>query len=237
MKGIPNRNMFGSSSFKTPTLPNRSVGSVRNPTRPTIPGVRRDGGIKLLDIGEQPLGRDTKRKKRDPKEENAKQKDGEKGSTQDQSSTPDYALGLTSLVPPSPAPSYSVPPTPEPPNSNDYAPMTPIKSTSMNSPMTSVPTRTYSTDSNPEEEGTETATPTKNFASDPSPPPPIVPQIKQSQPNPVHVTQIAFVPKQTPVVRSLSIFYEFLWPALCECSTLRSKLSIKLSQIFADQIY
>ena len=89
---------------------NRNAISVRNPTRPIIPGVRRDGGIKLLDIKEQPLGRDAKRKKRNQEEtETVKQKENEKGVEAEQTSTPDYAVGLTSLIPPSPAPSYSIP--------------------------------------------------------------------------------------------------------------------------------
>ncbi|RWS02532.1 negative elongation factor A-like protein [Dinothrombium tinctorium] len=109
MKGIPNRISFG-SSFKTPNSLNKLAGSVRNPTRPSMPGVRRDGGIKLLDITEQPIGRDAKRKKRahDEAENAAKQKEVEKASEQKQNPTPDYAAGLTSMVPPSPAPSYPI---------------------------------------------------------------------------------------------------------------------------------
>ena len=76
-------------------------------------GVKRDGGIKLLDINEQPKGRDAKRRKKGINEEDAKQKDNEKA--EQEVSTPDYAAGLTSMVPPSPAPpSYAPPATPAP---------------------------------------------------------------------------------------------------------------------------
>lgn len=195
--------MFSSSSlgssFKTPTPPNRSVGSVRNPTRPTIPGVRRDGGIKLLDIGEQPLGRDAKRKKKDHKEEaDKKQKEGDKANEKDQSATPDYALGLTSLVPPSPAPSYSVPPTPEPPT-NDYAPIKKetvgvknISSNSLIKPMA----RTMSADSNHGTEGDGGSTPLSPTSKSEAQPVAVASPVKQSQPISPQVTQVALVQKQ-----------------------------------------
>ncbi|RWS31984.1 negative elongation factor A-like protein [Leptotrombidium deliense] len=109
LKGIPNRVSFG-STFRTPNSLNKMAGSVRNPTRPSMPGVRRDGGIKLLDITEQPIGRDARRKKRthDEIENVAKQKENDKTTEQKLNPTPDYAAGLTSMVPPSPAPSYPI---------------------------------------------------------------------------------------------------------------------------------
>ena len=60
----------------------------------------------MLDIGEQPLGRDAKRKK-------AKEEKEEKEKEIESSATPDYAAGLTSMIPPSPAPVYA-PATPAP---------------------------------------------------------------------------------------------------------------------------
>ena len=84
---------LGSSAFKTPS---------RTPVRATVN--RKDGGIKMLDITEQPIGRDAKRKKKNPED---KEKE-DKTSDTEAAPTPDYAAGLTSTIPPSPAPaSYS----------------------------------------------------------------------------------------------------------------------------------
>lgn len=47
LKGIPSR--VPSGGFRSPTLNNHL-------TRPRTPAGRKDGGIKLLDINEQPLG-------------------------------------------------------------------------------------------------------------------------------------------------------------------------------------
>lgn len=111
LKGIPSR-MYGlSSAVRTPTISGKmGIGAGRAPTRPSMPGVRRDGGIKLLDITEQPLGPDAKRKKRTQEHvDNTPKaaKEAEKISTaMDTNSTPDYAAGLMSFVPPSPAPAY-----------------------------------------------------------------------------------------------------------------------------------
>lgn len=111
LKGIPSRLYGLSSAVRTPPLSAKmGIGAGRAPTRPSMPGVRRDGGIKLLDIAEQPLGPDLKRKKRAPDhlESGTKNaKEGEKMSPAvDTNVTPDYAAGLMSFVPPSPAPTY-----------------------------------------------------------------------------------------------------------------------------------
>lgn len=202
MKGIPSRSMFSSSgsSFKTPIPPNRSVASVRNPTRPTIPGVRRDGGIKLLDIGEQPLGRDAKRKKKDSKEEADKKQKEDKANEKDQTTTPDYALGLTSLVPPSPAPSYSIPPTPGEPAINDYAPSkkesTGIRNVSSSNSIIKPMPRTTSTDSNHGAEGDAGNTPLSPTSKPEAQPVAVASPVKQSQAVSPQVTQVAFVQKQ-----------------------------------------
>jgi len=74
-----------------------------NMPRPT-PGSKRDGGIKLLDITEQPIGRDAKRKKKGDEEKTKEEKIAPEAEQ-----TPDYAAGL-SMIPPSPAPAYSVQP-------------------------------------------------------------------------------------------------------------------------------
>lgn len=90
-------------AFKTPNANRNKVA-----TRPSI-GSKRDGGIKLLDITEQPIGREAKRKKKNPEEEKDKAKE-DAAAAAEQEQTPDYAAGL-SMIPPSPAPAYSVPAT------------------------------------------------------------------------------------------------------------------------------
>ena len=178
LKGIPSRNSFGSSSsFKTPNPVNRSAISVRNPTRPTIPGVRRDGGIKLLDIKEQPLGRDAKRKKRNQEEpETVKQKENEKAAEAEQTATPDYAVGLTSLIPPSPAPSYSVPQSSTSTVPDFTLAKTPVRVQPINN---TIRIKQISA-----EEATL--------------------QAKTTQPNTIQVTQIQIIPKQVTQVSSAS---------------------------------
>jgi len=93
------------------------MGSNLNKTisRMSVGGIKRDGGIKLLDITEQPMGRDSKRRKKVANEENTETKQKENEKLETESATPDYAAGLTSIVPPSPAPpSYAPPATPAP---------------------------------------------------------------------------------------------------------------------------
>lgn len=106
LKGIPRS--INSSQFKMPTIQNRlQIGAGRNPTRPSMPGVRRDVGIKFLD---QPVNLpDSKKKKKahDTAENNQqtanKSKENDK-ATIDQTPT-HYAAGLDAYayVPPSPA--------------------------------------------------------------------------------------------------------------------------------------
>ncbi|CAG2117289.1 unnamed protein product, partial [Medioppia subpectinata] len=146
LKGIP-RNLYGLSQtpgFKTPSNPANKMGANLNSrSRLSVGGVKRDGGIKLLDITEQPLGRDSKRRKKVQNEENdTKHKDVEK--SEPEAITPDYAAGLTSTVPPSPAPpSYAPPATPAPqptvvPNEN-YSQMPPQMPSSAQPPAQSAP--------------------------------------------------------------------------------------------------
>lgn len=102
--------------FKTPN---------RIPTRPGAVGSRKDGGIKILDINEQPVGLLAKRKK--VKEDKEKE---DKNPEAETTATPDYAAGLTSMIPPSPAPAY--------------APQTPASSTSThNNPQESVQSKYF----------------------------------------------------------------------------------------------
>ncbi|CAN7998797.1 unnamed protein product [Ixodes hexagonus] len=121
LRGIPSRVPTG--GFKTPTGANRMSSGTplsRSLTKPM--GNKKDGGIKLLDINEQPLGygRDAKRRKK-PTEElpDMQKKEKETPAVPTTSAapvTPDYAAGLLSSsqlssVPASPAAAYGLPAT------------------------------------------------------------------------------------------------------------------------------
>ncbi|XP_067011131.1 negative elongation factor A isoform X2 [Anabrus simplex] len=122
LKGIPSRVPAG--GFRSPSMTSPSMS---RPPMPRTPAGRKDGGIKLLDINEQPLGyAQAKKRKRLQDIEDAK-KASEAAAAQQQlaqaqnlaspatPSTPDYAVGLTAMNPPTPAPatpSYS-PATPQ----------------------------------------------------------------------------------------------------------------------------
>ncbi|CAH1405227.1 unnamed protein product [Nezara viridula] len=123
LKGIPSRVPSGgfqsgmnSSLMSRPAMP-----------RSTLP--RKDGGIKLLDINEQPMAyaQAKKRKRMQELEEAAAQK---KASAEAATSTPDYAAGLIpppSVAPATPAAAQQVeqPTIQQPPS---YAPVVPQQS-------------------------------------------------------------------------------------------------------------
>lgn len=101
-----------------------SLAPFRKPNAPSVPArsFKKNSAIQMLDIGEQPLGRDAKRKKiKEDKEKEDKDKEVES------TTTPDYAAGLTSMIPPSPAPVYA-PATPQVPSSHEIglAPRKPV---------------------------------------------------------------------------------------------------------------
>lgn len=130
LRGIPSNRVSG--SFRSPISSlNRSLSKTPN---------RKESGIKLLEIGEQPIGRDAKRRKKNAEDEGFKKDekkiDEEKKTPEEEAdasatanpSTPDYAAGLLSSIPvPSPAPptpSYgNIPSIPKVPSSP--APKTP----------------------------------------------------------------------------------------------------------------
>lgn len=97
LKGIPSR--VPSSGFRTPTS---SQGQNR-PVRVT-PAGRKDGGIKLLDIAEQPLGYAAAKKRKRQQELEDQQKRALEAASNPPvkqepvpvTTTPDYAAGLTS---------------------------------------------------------------------------------------------------------------------------------------------
>ena len=100
LKGIPRS--LNTPQFKMPTIQNRlQIGAGRNPTRPSMPGVRKDVGIKFL---EQPVSLpDSKKKKKSQEqlEQSSRSKENDKSNI-DQTPT-HYAAGLADYVPPSPA--------------------------------------------------------------------------------------------------------------------------------------
>ncbi|KAK7863753.1 hypothetical protein R5R35_011156 [Gryllus longicercus] len=136
LKGIPSRVPAG--GFRSSPL-----SSLARPALPRTPAGRKDGGIKLLDINEQPLGyAQAKKRKRMLEMEEAKkatevalaqQAQAQQNQTSQQPSqqgtaagaaavpsTPDYAAGLTASNPPTPAaptPLYNpIPSTPSVPS-------------------------------------------------------------------------------------------------------------------------
>lgn len=112
LRGIPSR--VPTSGFRTPTTPTAA-------TRPNMSGTpvgkifRKDGGIKILDIADQPLGYAAakKRKRQQELEEQQKRALEAKSSPPVKleevpvTTTPDYAVGLSSSV-------YTQPQTPAP---------------------------------------------------------------------------------------------------------------------------
>lgn len=122
LKGIPSR--VPSSGFKTPTTTQSKNASINR----TTPAGRKDGGVKFLEIEDQPLGyAAAKKRKRQQEleeqqkraaenEQNAKTGDGTANQATVPTSTPDYAAGLAPVA-------YSQPATPMP-SSNDSAMVT-----------------------------------------------------------------------------------------------------------------
>lgn len=106
LKGIPSR--VPSSGFRSPSL---TSSSMTNRT-PISSRIRKDGGIKLLDINEQPLGyAQAKKRKRMMELEEQQKKVAEAQAaaaaaastatpTTEAPTTPEYAQGLTSINPP-----------------------------------------------------------------------------------------------------------------------------------------
>jgi len=138
LKGLPSRPL-GNSGFRSPrvSLPNRPTG-------------KKEGGVKMLDITEQPMGyAAAKKRKRQQEMEEAKRVAEEAASTANikqepgngSVATPDYAANLSSNLPTSavPPPAY-VPPTPAAPAPAPvYAPAPPSVSVPLATPQASLP--------------------------------------------------------------------------------------------------
>ncbi|GFT31752.1 negative elongation factor A [Nephila pilipes] len=99
LRGIPSR--INPGGFKSRSSPLGRLNSTPPASRvpPRTPAGRKDGGIKLLEIDEQPMGygRDAKRRKKLPEIETPearKEKDGATPPVTSSPSTPDYAAGL-----------------------------------------------------------------------------------------------------------------------------------------------
>jgi len=138
LKGLPSRPL-GNSGFRSPrvSLPNRPPG-------------KKEGGVKMLDITEQPMGyAAAKKRKRQQEMEEAKRVAEEAATTANikqepgngSVATPDYAANLSSTLPTSavPPPAY-VPPTPAAPAPAPvYAPAPPSVSVPLATPQASLP--------------------------------------------------------------------------------------------------
>ncbi|RZF36910.1 hypothetical protein LSTR_LSTR004598 [Laodelphax striatellus] len=123
LKGLPSRVLSG--GFRSPIN-----NPLSRPALPRTPAGRKDGGIKLLDITEQPLGfAQAKKRKRMQEIEEAKRAselNAASGGSAAGAATPDYAVGLTALNPPTPSPA--------PPAVPLYAPATPAPATAPANP-------------------------------------------------------------------------------------------------------
>uniref|UniRef100_A0A182K2W4 HDAg domain-containing protein n=1 Tax=Anopheles christyi TaxID=43041 RepID=A0A182K2W4_9DIPT len=137
LKGIPSRVPTG--GFRSPpTTPGQT-----RPTMSRTPAGRKDGGIKLLEIGEQPLGYAAakKRKREQEKEEQAKKVAEQQSQSANDTkpvattpitssptvtTTPDYAAGLSA-----PSTVYSQPATPMPATSGSKDAPASVMSTSV----------------------------------------------------------------------------------------------------------
>jgi len=141
MKGLPSRHITGGGGFRNPrqALNNRSSG-------------KKEGGVKLLDITEQPMGyAAAKKRKRQQEMDDAKKAAEEAAATAamvktemaNNNTTPDYAAGLSSnLNPPAVAqpPAYA-PPTPLAPAAPPpaYAPAPPTATVPVATPVAALP--------------------------------------------------------------------------------------------------
>ncbi|XP_044726982.1 negative elongation factor A-like [Chrysoperla carnea] len=147
LKGIPSR--MPMSGFRSPALSSPAI-----PGRPPLsrtPAGRKDGGIKLLDITEQPLGYAAAKKRKKMQEvEDAAKKASEVqqtnvatsgASTTTPSATPDYAVGLTTT--PSYAPSTPQPTTVTTPISSTSVGTCTAASTSTDTATTTLPAPSY----------------------------------------------------------------------------------------------
>nr|CAG4651957.1 EOG090X08WB [Triops cancriformis] len=123
LKGIPSKLAMGSGMSRlgsvsgVPGVPaglSTGPGALRTPSRPMAG--RKDGGIKLLDITEQPVGFAQAKKRKRQQELEAAQKQSEQPVDEEKDlPTPDYAAGLAPPAtpgPPAPQQSLDTPLTP-----------------------------------------------------------------------------------------------------------------------------
>ncbi|KAK6622247.1 hypothetical protein RUM43_012579 [Polyplax serrata] len=231
LKGIPSRVPTG--GFRSPP----STPMSRTPLGKSVMK-RKDGGIKLLDINEQPMGyTQAKKRKRMQELEDAKKASEEAAlKAAEASATPDYAAGLTSLNPPTPIPAgqsviREIVTTPMPP-------LTPV------TPSTPVASNTPSTPSSAQDGTTVIQT----NASVLTPLTPVNPAVAQSTPPVPDLTPLQTV--QTPNGTSAQVIiqrqqgvtqYRIAQPTLVttvpnqQQSNLRRGLSLTREQMFEAQ--
>ncbi|ODM93080.1 Negative elongation factor A [Orchesella cincta] len=117
LKGIPSQ----APTARTLTMP----ASIASRTLSRTPAGKKEGGVKLLEITEQPVGFQMQKRRKKQQEIEDSKKTGSIEEAASTTETPDYAAGLTATVrPPTPPPpipvSLNPPPTPSP-----YQPPTP----------------------------------------------------------------------------------------------------------------
>ncbi|KAG5888477.1 hypothetical protein JTB14_022105 [Gonioctena quinquepunctata] len=120
LKGIPSR--VPSSGFRSGVL---NSNANNRPPLSRAPAGRKEGGVKLLDIADQPLGYVAAKKRKRMQEIEEAKKATENAALQSPppatGTTPDYAAGLTTT------PAYA-PPTPQPTVAPSTVPATPLVS-------------------------------------------------------------------------------------------------------------
>nr|CAG4644091.1 EOG090X08WB [Lepidurus arcticus] len=132
LKGIPSKLALGSGISRlgsvsgvpgTPTGLSTGPGALRTPSRPMAG--RKDGGIKLLDITEQPMGYAQAKKRKRLQDMEAAQKTEQLPEDEKDLPTPDYAAGLA-------PPATPGPPTPQQPLDIPLTPSYVPKASSLN---------------------------------------------------------------------------------------------------------
>ncbi|XP_050293392.1 negative elongation factor A [Anthonomus grandis grandis] len=206
LKGIPSR--VPTSGFRSNTL---STSMTNRPPLTRIPSGRKEGGVKLLDIADQPLGYAAakKRKKQQEMEENQAKKALQENQPGLQSpplvkkepaSTPDYAAGLGNATP-------------------AYAPATPQPTVT---PTATTPSNINSPPATPATPSVAKATPVVTQLTPPTPQAAsITPPTPQLQSTAAPVQHIQLQPAQQPQQTQQAVAPQLVTPQYITTQTLR----------------
>ncbi|KAJ8930200.1 hypothetical protein NQ314_017023 [Rhamnusium bicolor] len=168
LKGIPSR--VPTSGFRSSVL-NSNISNRPPLSRP--PAGRKEGGVKLLDIADQPLGYAAAKKRKRMQEIEEAKKASENAALQSppptSGTTPDYAAGLSAT------PAYA-PATPQPTVAPTSAPVATVLSSAQPTPQATVPVQQPQQASPPTGVAPTTPQPTPQFTTTPTmrPVPPLL---------------------------------------------------------------